>query len=70
MMRLIRRAFFARTEPIHHLNVPPADRDEEKEAEIDAVKTSAFLAIKRAERRSWEIRQELAGNVLKLVAGD
>ncbi|TCR01051.1 hypothetical protein EDF70_10556 [Neorhizobium sp. JUb45] len=70
MMGFLRSVLRAHVEPITHENVRPADRDKDMEAEIDAAQTSTYLAIKRAERRSWEIRQELTGNVLRLVAGD
>lgn len=70
MMGFLRRVLSAHVEPITHETVAPADRDHDMEAKIDAAQTSTYLAIKRAERRSWEIRQELTGNVLKLVAGD
>lgn len=70
MMAFLRSIFNSHVEPITHETVPPARRDPDMEAQIDAAKTSSYLAMKRVERRSWEIRQELAGNVLKLVSGE
>ena len=70
MMSFLRSMLGAHVEPVTHSSVTPADRDDEKEKEIKAAQTDLVHAIISVERRSWEIRQELAGNVLSIVSGE
>lgn len=70
MMTLLKRLFGATVEPITHNDVPPAPRDPVRETEIKAAQAQQVCAIMAVERRSWEIRQALAGHVLSIVSGD
>lgn len=70
MMSFLRNMLDAHVKPVTHTDVLPADRDDEKEKEIKAAQNDLVHAVINAERRSWEIRQALAGNVLSIVSGD
>lgn len=70
MMAFLRKILGANVEPVTHENVAPAPRDHEKEREIKVAQNNLARAIVRVERRSVQIREELAGNVLSIVSGD
>lgn len=70
MMTAIRRLFAGRPAPVTFKDVPPAPRDPEQERRIKEAHSDLVMEIMTVERRSWEIRQELAGNVLNIVAGE
>jgi hypothetical protein len=70
MMAFLRRALHAEPEPITHMNIKPAERDHEREQEIRDIHAAMASTRVRIDRTSAEIRQELAGNVLRIVAGD
>lgn len=55
--------------PITPDDVEPAPRDPEKEGELREAQADLAQALVRHGRRSWEIRQELAGNALNIVSG-
>lgn len=69
-MAFLRRMLSSRIDPVTHLSVSPAARDITKENQIKAVLSDLAQATVTVERRSWQIRQELAGNVLSIVSGD
>jgi hypothetical protein len=69
-MRLLRQLFGGHVEPITHLTVAAADRDESIEAEIKHHRARTAEVVIAAERSSWQIRQQLAGNVLSIVSGE
>lgn len=70
MMAALRRLLRVSPRPITHTMVQPQKQHPTKEAEIRDAQASLVKDVMRAERRSWEIRQELAGNVLSIVSGD
>jgi hypothetical protein len=70
MMAFLRRVLHAEPEAITHLNTAPAGRDEEREREIKRLHAAMASTRVNIDRTSAEIRRELAGNVLKIVAGD
>ena len=76
MMALIRRVLGRSTKPpcfvspITHHDVEPAPRDPVKEQEVREAQADLAQALVRHGRRSWEIRQELAGNALNIVSGN
>lgn len=69
MMALRKLFWLNKVKPVTHNDVPPAAREPGKEKEIKAATTQLVQEVMAVERRSWEIRQELAGNVLEIVAG-
>lgn len=75
MMAFIRRVFGRSAtpacfvSPITHHDVEPAPRDPVKEQEVKEAQIELAHALVRHGRRSWEVRQELAGNALNIVSG-
>ena len=69
MMAFLKRAFSSRVDPVTHLDVDPAPGNPEKEREIISVLGQMAHTVINSERKAWEIREELAGNVLKIVSG-
>lgn len=70
MMAFLNRILCTHVEPATHLNTAPAPRDPQKEVEVRAALNDLSHAKANIERRSWEIRQELAGNALRIVSGE
>jgi hypothetical protein len=70
MMAFLRRALGAEIAPVTHLDVAPAAGIPEKERELKEAKNKLAHALVDFERHSWEIRQDLAGKTLRIVAGD
>jgi hypothetical protein len=70
MMAFLNRVLGANVEPVTHLNTAPAERDPDKERQVKAALSDLSQAKAAIERRSWEIRQEIAGNVLRIVSGE
>ncbi|RWX72616.1 hypothetical protein [Mesorhizobium sp. M2A.F.Ca.ET.039.01.1.1] len=70
MSSLKRLLWLNRVEPVTHNDVPPAPREPDKEREIKAAQAALAHQLLSVGRTSWEIRQELAGNVLSIVSGD
>lgn len=70
MMAALRKLFsFDRPEPVTHETVKPAPRDQARERQIRAAHADLVQELMCMERKSWEIRQELAGNVIDIVSG-
>jgi hypothetical protein len=70
MIAFLNWLFDAKVQPVTSRDVAPSERNEEKEAEIKIAVEDLVHAKFAVERRSWEIRQQLAGNVLRLVSGE
>jgi len=60
----------AHVEPLTHMNVAPAGRDEEKERQLKEIHRQMAKSRVNNEIISQEIRRELAGNVLRIVSGE
>lgn len=58
----------SKVEPV--IGVPPAERVAEKERELQRSQAELVQGIMAVERRSWEVRQALAGSVINIVSGD
>jgi len=69
-LRRMKRLFDTKIEPVTSDSVEPAAGNHVKESQIRAAVTDLVQAKFGVERRSWEIRQELAGNVLSIVSGE
>ncbi len=69
MMAFIRRMLGERSTPITYRDVAPAPRDEDMERQIKTAQDHLVQDILRVERRSCEIRQELASGVINIRAG-
>lgn len=75
MKATLRRLFGIRavtpppSEPVTFRTVAPAPRDPAIEEEIKQAQTELVVDLMKAERTSWAIRQELAGNVVSIVSG-
>ena len=70
MISFLNWIFDSNIHPVTSQDVEPSERNHAKEAEIKVVVSDLVHAKFAVERRSWEIRQELAGNVLNLVSGE
>lgn len=70
MIAFLRRLLDVSVAPITSNTVDPAEPNYAKERVIKEAVTDLVQAKFAVERRSWEIRQELAGNVLNIVSGD
>ncbi|WP_018900439.1 hypothetical protein [Rhizobium sp. 2MFCol3.1] len=68
-LNLVKRMLDTRIEPVTSDSVAPAERNHAKERQLHEAVTDMVQAKFNVERRSWEIRQELAGNVLSIVSG-
>jgi hypothetical protein len=69
MRRLWSRIFGGETRPVTHLNVRPAPRDFRKEEMIRAHRALTAEEVVAGNRTSWEIRRQLAENVISIVSG-
>lgn len=69
MARLLKLFAPAKPRPITHETVAPAPGDPEREREIKAAQLGLVQELMRMERKSWEVREELAGNVIDIVSG-
>lgn len=69
-MAFLRRLIRPEVTPVTRRDVEPAQRDAAKELEIKAALSDLVQATVTVERRSWQIRRELAGNVLSIVSGE
>ena len=67
---LRRLLWLERVKAVTHLDVEPAARDEGMERLIKASQGRLAKQLVDYERTSWQVRRELAGNVLKIVAGE
>ena len=67
---LKRLLWLNRVRAITHLDVQPAPRDEMKEKQVRAAQVKLVQELMGVERASWRVRQELAGQALKIVSGD
>lgn len=70
MNRLLSRIFGSRVEPVTHLTVAPASRDFRKEEIIRSHRARTAEEVVEGNRSSWEIRRQLAENVVSIVSGD
>lgn len=70
MMAFLKRALSSRVDPVTHTDVSPADRDHAKEREVKDALRDLAQSVVSYERKSWQVRQELAGNALKIVSGE
>lgn len=70
MMARLMRLLGVGVQPITHRDVAPAPRDENREREIKQAVGAMVGELMKIERRSVEIRHELAENTLKLVSGE
>ena len=70
MMASIRKLFGTCVTPVTHQTVRSAPRDPAKEMEIQAARGDLVKSVMSLERRSWEIRKDLAGGVLRIVSGE
>ena len=70
MIQALLRWLRSEVHPITHQDVDPAPGDPEREHQIRAARGEAVGAVMKLERRSWEIRQELAGAALNIVSGE
>ncbi len=70
MKRLWSRFFGGETKPVTHLSVQPASRDLRQEAIIRGHRARTAKAVMVANHTSWEIRRQLAENVISIVSGD
>lgn len=69
LMRWIRRMLWLdRVQAVTHLDVCPAERDPETERKIRKVHGRLAKEMIDLERASWQVQQELAGGVLKIVS--
>jgi len=69
-MAFLKRLFDTKVDPVTSSDVLPAERNQDKESQIKELVSDLVQAKFAVERRSWEVRQELAGNVLRLVSGE
>ena len=56
--------------PVTHNDVEPEARDPVKEREAKTETAKLVSGVMAVERKAWEVRQELATNTIRLVAGD
>lgn len=69
MMAALRRALWPdKIRAVTHHDVEPTV-DHADERAFKAVQAKQVNALMSMERKSWEVRQELAGSVLDIVAG-
>jgi hypothetical protein len=70
MNRVIKRLLGVQDRSLTFKDVAPAPRDQDKERQIKAAQGALAKDLLKVGRTSWEIRQELAGNVISIVSGD
>jgi hypothetical protein len=70
MNRVIKRLLGIKGKPLTYRDVAPAPRDEEKEQQIKKAQAELVGDLLKVGRTSWQIRQELAGNVINIVSGE
>lgn len=70
MKEKLKRWLVGECSPVTFRTVRPASRDPAMEDQIRSAHAALVGEIMKAERRSWEIRQELAGNVISIVSGE
>jgi len=66
-MKSLLEWFTPRREPRTHLNTPPDARLMDREDEVLAALRPLVEKKHDVEKHSWEVREQLAGKVLKIV---
>lgn len=67
---LKRLLWLNRIEAVTAEDVEPALVDKEQEQEIKTAQVRLIQEVMALERKSWEVREELANNVIHIVSGD
>jgi hypothetical protein len=69
MMEKIRNWFRPAIQPITHDNVDPEPADQDHTEQVRHAHGQLAHVLIDNDRRSWQIRQELASNALTIVSG-
>jgi hypothetical protein len=67
---VIKKLLGINDKPLTYRDVAPAPRDEEKERQIKNAQAELVDDMLKVGRTSWQIRQELVGNVINIISGD